>query len=71
MVIHRSLSAFLLNHVHVLKNLDSTLSLKAFIDNLYRTCYTVLVHKIVHYLFIQLSEFSFSVQGLGTGEFTE
>lgn len=30
-----------------------------------------LLNKNVPYLFIQLSEFSFSVQGFGTGEFTE
>lgn len=34
-------------------------------------CHTVSVHKNVPYLFIQLPEFGFPVQGLGTGEFTE
>lgn len=30
-----------------------------------------MIKKNVPYLFIELSEFSFSVQGFGTGEFTE
>lgn len=38
---------------------------------MYRICYTVNDKKNVPYLFIELPEFSFSVQGLGTGEFTE